>query len=72
MNPRMVALSGTGQVSGAERVLVRALVAATEAGWRVSCLAPPGRMTEELAGAGVAHAATTGSPTTASGSCRSV
>ncbi len=55
MNPRMVALTGTGQVSGAERVLVRALVAATEAGWQVSCLAPPGRMTEELAGAGVAH-----------------
>ena len=51
--PRLVALTGTGQVSGAERVLVRLLAAAVEAGWDVTCLAPAGALSDELAAAGV-------------------
>ena len=53
MSRRLLAVTGTGQVSGAERVLLRALAAALADGWRVSCLAPPGRATEELVAAGV-------------------
>ena len=51
--PRLVALTATGQVSGAERVLVRLLAAAAEAGWEVTCLAPSGALGDELAAVGV-------------------
>ena len=50
---RLVALTSTGQVSGAERVLVRLLASAVEAGWEVVCLAPAGALAHELAGVGV-------------------
>ncbi|GAA5141893.1 hypothetical protein GCM10023340_04410 [Nocardioides marinquilinus] len=50
--PGLLAVAGTGQVSGAERVLVRAVEAALAAGWRVVCAAPPGPLTERLAEAG--------------------
>jgi glycosyltransferase involved in cell wall biosynthesis len=53
--PRLLALNATGQVSGAERVLLRALTAAAGSGWTVTCAAPDGRLTEELSQAGIAH-----------------
>lgn len=53
VRPRLVAVSHTGLVSGAERVLLRALEAAVADGWSVSCLAPAGPLDEELGAAGV-------------------
>lgn len=50
---RLVAISHTGQASGAERVLVRALGEAVELGWEVSCLSPDGPLVSLLADAGV-------------------
>lgn len=51
---RVVAISHTGLVSGAELVLVRALVAGAERGWTVRCLSPAGVLQTHLRAAGVA------------------
>lgn len=56
-HPRLVALTSTGQVSGAERVLIRVLAQAKEAGWQVTCAAPDGDLRRELAAVGVDHIA---------------
>lgn len=45
---RVVALSHTSLVSGAEAVLLRVLRAARDDGWEVSCLAPGGAFSEQL------------------------
>lgn len=50
---RLVAVSPTGLVSGAEVVLIRALEAAAHEGWDVHCLSPEGALTERLAAVGV-------------------
>lgn len=52
---RLVAVSHTGQASGAERVLTRALRAAVEQGWDVTCLSPDGPLVAALEGAGVSR-----------------
>lgn len=49
----MVAVSHTGQHSGAERVLARLLRTAVEDGWSVSCLVPEGPLVPVLREAGV-------------------
>ncbi len=54
---RLVAVTSTGQVSGAERVLVRLLGAASRAGWDVTCAAPDGVLADHLARVGVRHVA---------------
>ena len=53
--PRLVAVTSTGQVSGAERVLLRTLAAAVDAGWSVTCVCPDGPIVEQLHGTGAAH-----------------
>ncbi len=53
--PRLVALTSTGQVSGAERVLLRTLAAAVDEGWEVTCLCPDGPLAEQLAQTGARH-----------------
>ena len=50
---RLVAVSHTGQSSGAERVLARVLRAAVENGWEVACLSPDGPLVAILEDAGV-------------------
>lgn len=50
---RLLALAGTGQVSGAERVLLRTLAAARERGWAVTCVTPPGPLEAALREHGV-------------------
>lgn len=50
---RLVAVSHTGQCSGAERVLARVLRAAVENGWEVTCLSPDGPLVAILEDAGV-------------------
>ncbi len=50
---RLLAVTHTGQVSGAEKVLVQVLAAAVARGWRVACAAPAGPLTVELTAAGV-------------------
>ena len=55
MTRRLLAVTSTGQVSGAERVLVHVLEAASRAGWEVLCAAPGGPLADELAAAGVHH-----------------
>lgn len=50
---RLLAVSATGLVSGAERVLLRALVAAQERGWSVRCASPDGPLASALAEAGI-------------------
>lgn len=52
---RLVAVSHTGQFSGAERVLARALRAAVEQGWDVTCLSPDGPLATVLERAGLAR-----------------
>ncbi|WP_148611765.1 glycosyltransferase family 4 protein [Nocardioides rubriscoriae] len=52
---RLVALTSTGQVSGAERVLLRTLAAAVAAGWDVECLAPAGPLEAQVAATGARH-----------------
>ncbi|MDO9454929.1 glycosyltransferase family 4 protein [Nocardioides sp.] len=52
---RIVALTSTGQVSGAERVLVRTLAAAVEAGHDVVCLSPAGALADQVAATGARH-----------------
>ncbi len=54
---RLLALNSTGQVSGAERVLIRVLTRAREAGWEVTCASPEGTLRHELDDAGVSHLA---------------
>ncbi len=51
---RLLAVTATGEVSGAERVLLRVLQAAADRGWPVRCAAPTGRLTGALP-AGVRH-----------------
>lgn len=51
--PRLVAVANTGLVSGAERVLLRTLEAATAEGWDVVALAPDGALVDELRAIGV-------------------
>ncbi len=51
--PRLLAVSPSGFVSGAEMVLLRDLEAARDAGWVVRCASPPGRLVELLAAAGI-------------------
>lgn len=53
--PRLVAVTSTGQVSGAERVLLRTLAAAVDAGWSVTCLCPDGPLAEQLRETGARH-----------------
>lgn len=53
--PRLVAVSHTNVLGGAERLLVRTLALAKAEGWRVSCVAPPGELAELLSNAGVRH-----------------
>ena len=53
--PRLVAMNSTAQVSGAERVLLRALTAAVESGWDVECLCPEGPLAEQLRATGARH-----------------
>lgn len=55
MTTRLVALTSTGQVSGAERVLVRTLDAAVAAGWDVVCLAPRGPASVAVEATGARH-----------------
>lgn len=57
MTRRLLAVTSTGQVSGAERVLVHVLAAASRSGWQVTCAAPAGPLADELAAAGVPHVA---------------
>jgi glycosyltransferase involved in cell wall biosynthesis len=52
---RLVALSHTSLVSGAEAVLLRVLRAARDDGWDVACLAPPGAFSDQLRAEGIAH-----------------
>lgn len=54
---RLVAVTSTGQVSGAERVLLRTLTAAVERGWDVTCLCPRGPLAEQLRETGARHVA---------------
>ncbi len=53
--PTLVALTSTGQVSGAERVLLRTLEAAVAAGWNVICVCPAGPFVEQLLETGARH-----------------
>lgn len=55
--PRLTALTSTGQVSGAERVLIRVLAQAKDAGWQVTCAAPDGDLRRELSALGIDHVA---------------
>ena len=50
---RLLAVTSTGQVSGAERVLVRVLGAAREQGWEVVCASPTGDLSRTLADLGI-------------------
>ena len=52
---RLVALNSNGEVSGAERVLVRTLAAAVARGWEVECLSPRGPLVAEVLAAGARH-----------------
>lgn len=52
-NLRLLALSHTGLLSGAELVLLRALLAARQRGWAVRCLCPPGPFADRLREEGV-------------------
>ncbi|MDQ1521211.1 MAG: hypothetical protein QOI55_2284, partial [Actinomycetota bacterium] len=54
--PRLLAVSPSGLVSGAELVLLRDLRAAREAGWAVLCLCPAGPLVERLANEGIERA----------------
>ena len=49
---RLLAVSHTGLVSGAEVVLLRTMEMARTGGWAVTCLAPPGELTERARAAG--------------------
>ena len=53
--PTLVAVTSTGQVSGAERVLLRTLTAAVDAGWDVTCVCPAGPLAEQLRATGARH-----------------
>lgn len=55
--PELIAVNATGAVSGAEKVLVRALVAARVRGWTVRCACPDGPLVEVLAREGIARIA---------------
>ena len=46
--PRLLAVTATGEVSGAERVLLRLLEHAGRRGWDVHCAAPAGRLVDAL------------------------
>ncbi len=50
--PRLLAVNHTGQLSGAERVLLRVLEEARIRGWRVTCAVPEGPLLGELGAAG--------------------
>lgn len=50
---RLLAVSSTGQMSGAERVLIQVLTAAVRSGWQVVLAAPRGALLETLSGSGV-------------------
>jgi glycosyltransferase involved in cell wall biosynthesis len=50
---RVLAVNPTGQSSGAETVLVRALTAALDRGWQVTVACPPGPLTDRLAAAAI-------------------
>lgn len=51
--PRLIAVNHTGLVSGAERVLLRALEAAHARGWSASAIVPEGPLVTELSKIGV-------------------
>lgn len=51
--PRLLAVSATGLMSGAERVLLRALRVAQERGWSVRCASPDGPLVTALEDAGI-------------------
>ncbi len=57
MTTRLVAITSTSQVSGAERVLVRTLAAAVAQGWDVVCLAPRGPASAAVGATGARHRA---------------
>ncbi len=48
MTPRLLIVTSCGQVSGAERVLLDVVDAATSAGWTVMCAAPSGAIVKQL------------------------
>ena len=50
---RLLAVTSTGQVSGAERVLVRVLRTAAADGWDVACAHPAGALGRTLAESGI-------------------
>ncbi len=50
---RLLAVTSTGQVSGAERVLVRVLRSAADDGWDVACAHPAGELGRTLAESGI-------------------
>lgn len=58
MTSRLIAVTSTGQVSGAERVLLRTLAAAVDAGWDAACLCPPGPLAAQVRATGARHVAT--------------
>ncbi|MDQ1403786.1 MAG: hypothetical protein QOG03_2102 [Actinomycetota bacterium] len=51
----LLAIAHTGQVSGAEAVLLRALIAARRRGWTVRCVGPPGPLALALAQHDIPH-----------------
>lgn len=51
--PRLLAVTGSGEFSGAERVLVGVLAEAHRQGWPVACAAPAGPLAQQLADADV-------------------
>lgn len=46
--PRLAVVAGTGQVSGAERVLLDVVGAARDDGWEIECAVPAGPLADEL------------------------
>jgi|GEM_PF-1102250 len=58
MTSQLIAVTSTGQVSGAERVLLRTLAAAVEADWDVACLCPPGPLAAQVRATGARHVTT--------------
>lgn len=50
---RLLTVGATGQVSGAERVLLRSMRAARDRGWQVACVCPAGPLADRARDAGV-------------------
>jgi glycosyltransferase involved in cell wall biosynthesis len=52
---KLLAVSPSGELSGAERVLLRLLDGARASGWAVTCASPPGPLVEALTSSNVRH-----------------